>query len=64
MAMERGDSSKNYLLTFLLWSARNPNLLSLNYQKAGIFSPKIRLKLLYVNALIINQPAPIRSSHK
>ena len=47
-------------VTFLSWSARNPNFLSFNHQTSGI-STQIRLKPLSVNAFRINQQALVRT---
>lgn len=44
-------------LTILSWSARNPNFLGLNHQKAVFFAIRIRLKPLSVNAFIMNLQA-------
>jgi len=53
----RGGGSKNCLLIFLSWSAKNPKFLNLNYQKAGTFCFPDKAKFFICHAFMINQQA-------
>ncbi|NEP91016.1 MAG: hypothetical protein F6K18_31720 [Okeania sp. SIO2C2] len=60
----RGCSWKNCPLIFLSLSAQNANFLSFLGRKAGTFFNLRKLKLLYVNALIVNQQALINANQR